>query len=205
MKEKNWLLNIIETGILAGIAISVGGTVFLKVGGIIGAVLFAFGLTTVVYYKLKLYTGTAGFIQKGSLDDWTGLVFILLSNIVGCAIWASLMNGANPEFADAAYKIIESRMNTGWLGCGILAVGCGFIMTTAVQFARKDKYIALLLGVPCFIMCGFAHSIADAFYFSVGYDMIDMTLVYIYLSEVVGNFIGCNLWRIVAPCLVDKL
>ena len=73
MKEKNWLLNIIETGILAGIAISVGGTVFLKVGGIIGAVLFAFGLTTVVYYKLKLYTGTAGFIQKGRAQVQEGL------------------------------------------------------------------------------------------------------------------------------------
>ena len=38
--------------ILAGICIAIGGTVNLKVGGVAGAVLFAFGLTTVVYYGL---------------------------------------------------------------------------------------------------------------------------------------------------------
>ncbi|MBQ7683793.1 MAG: hypothetical protein IJT48_04845 [Bacteroidaceae bacterium] len=45
--------------ILAGLCISIGCTVNMKVGGVAGAVLFAFGLTTVVYYGLKLYTGTA--------------------------------------------------------------------------------------------------------------------------------------------------
>ena len=34
--------------ILAGICISLGGVAFLKVGGIVGAVLFSFGLITVV-------------------------------------------------------------------------------------------------------------------------------------------------------------
>ena len=51
--------------ILAGICISIGCVVNLRVGGVAGAVLFAFGLTTVVYYGLKLYTGTAGL----RLDD----------------------------------------------------------------------------------------------------------------------------------------
>ena len=35
--------------ILAGICISIGCVVNLRVGGVAGAVLFAFGLTTVVY------------------------------------------------------------------------------------------------------------------------------------------------------------
>ena len=48
--------------ILAGICISLGGVAFLKVGGIVGAVLFSFGLITVVCYKMKLYTGVSGFV-----------------------------------------------------------------------------------------------------------------------------------------------
>ena len=40
--------------ILAGICISIGCVVNLRVGGVAGAVLFAFGLTTVVYYGLIL-------------------------------------------------------------------------------------------------------------------------------------------------------
>ena len=48
--------------ILAGICISLGGAIFMKLGGIIGAIMFAFGLLSVVHFKLPLYTGTAGFI-----------------------------------------------------------------------------------------------------------------------------------------------
>ena len=62
--------------ILAGICISIGCVVNLRVGGVAGAVLFAFGLTTVVYYGLKLYTGTAGFIRLRG--DWTMLGVVLL-------------------------------------------------------------------------------------------------------------------------------
>ena len=49
--------------ILAGICIGLGGAIFIKLGGVIGACMFAFGLLTVVHFKLPLYTGTAGFIK----------------------------------------------------------------------------------------------------------------------------------------------
>ena len=49
--------------ILAGIYIGLGGAIFIKLGGVIGACMFAFGLLTVVHFKLPLYTGTAGFIK----------------------------------------------------------------------------------------------------------------------------------------------
>ena len=61
---KDLIRNIFPPAILAGICISIGCVVNLRVGGVAGAVLFAFGLTTVVYYGLKLYTGTAGFIRR---------------------------------------------------------------------------------------------------------------------------------------------
>ena len=113
--------------ILAGLCISIGCIVNLRVGGVAGAVLFAFGLTTVVYYKLKLYTGTAGFIRMRG--DWS------------------------------------------------------------------------MLGVPVFILCGFTHSIADAFYFlACPMEQLCQPMVLaVYLSEVLGNFVGCNLYRWVKP------
>ena len=70
-------------------------------------------------------------------------------------------------------------------------------MTTAVEFARKGKMLPLLLGVPVFILCGFAHSIADAFYFLVSptEQMLQTEVLVVYVSEVLGNFVGCNLYR----------
>ena len=83
------------------------------------------------------------------------------------------------------------------LACLLLAIGCGFIMTTAVEFARKGKMLPLLLGVPVFILCGFAHSIADAFYFLVSpqEQLLQWPVLVVYVSEVLGNFVGCNLYR----------
>lgn len=186
---------IIPLTILAGICISIGCVVNLRVGGVAGAVLFAFGLTTVVYYGLKLYTGTAGFIRmKG---DWTMLCLVLLGNIIGCLLSAWLIAYAQPDCIEPASKILAGRLAKGPFACFLLAIGCGFIMTTAVEFARKGKMLPLLLGVPVFILCGFAHSIADAFYFLVSpsEQVLQMSVLIVYVSEVLGNFVGCNLYR----------
>ncbi|WP_348535427.1 formate/nitrite transporter family protein [Prevotella communis] len=87
-------------------------------------------------------------------------------------------------------------MAKGPLACFLLAIGCGFIMTTAVQFGREGKFLPLLFGVPVFILCGFTHSVADAFFFLAVPQMISIQLLAIYLMEVLGNFIGCNLYRL---------
>lgn len=186
---------IIPPAILAGICISIGCVVNLRVGGVAGAVLFAFGLTTVVYYGMKLYTGTAGFIR--SKGDWSMLALVLIGNIIGCLLTAWLIGYAQPDCIEPASSILAGRLAKGPWACFLLAIGCGFIMTTAVEFARKGKMLPLLLGVPVFILCGFAHSIADAFYFLVSPtdQLLQTEVLVVYLSEVLGNFVGCNLYR----------
>jgi formate/nitrite transporter FocA (FNT family) len=192
MKEQ---LSILRSAILAGLCISIGCVVNLRVGGIGGAVLFAFGLLAVVHYKLKLYTGTAGFIRaKG---DWSMLLFVLLGNIIGCGLTALAVTYAQPDILPPDLAIVQSRLAKGPFACFLLAIGCGFIMTTAVQFGREGKFLPLLFGVPVFILCGFAHSIADAFYFLVSPadQLLQPMVLMVYVCEVLGNFVGCNLYR----------
>ena len=184
---------ILRSAIIAGICISIGCVVNLRVGGVAGAVLFAFGLLAVVHYKLKLYTGTAGFIRaKG---DWSMLGAVLIGNIVGCALTALACTYAQPDILPPALAIVPSILAQGPLSCFLLAIGCGFIMTTAVQFGREGKFLPLLFGVPVFILCGFAHSVADAFYFLAVPELYSIDLLIIYIAEVLGNFAGCNLYR----------
>ena len=188
---------LIRSSILAGVTIGIAGFGYLAVGGLAGAVLFAFGLLTVVGYKLKLYTGTAGFIGKGELAD---LLVILLGNIVGCFLVGLLTRASNLDLQAAAQKILEVRLQNGPLRCGLLGIGCGFIMTTAVTFSREKNYLPLLFGVPLFIICGFTHCVADAFYYlSVPAAFLKahwLDILCVYGSIVVGNFVGCNLVRI---------
>ena len=168
---------------------------FLKVGGIVGAVLFSFGLITVVCYKMKLYTGVSGFVE--TKRDWIELPVIIAGNIVGCALVALAINSAIPDLASTAQGIVDGRLEKGFWNVTLLAIFCGFIMTTVVNFARQKMWLPLLFGIPLFIMCGFVHSIADAFYYSLalGFTHWSLQAVLVYLASIIGNFIGCNLYR----------
>ena len=190
---------------LAGITIGVAGFGYLAsgvqdavYGTLVGAVLFSFGLLTVLGYKLALYTGTAGFIRKNEVGQ---LILILLSNIFGCFIMSLLTRLSPMDLQAPAQAVLQGRLNTGALRCGLLAIGCGFIMTTTVNFARKGNVLPLLFGVPLFIVCGFPHCMADAFiYLTSPFEFLAdnvLTILPMYICIVVGNFIGCNLYRIV--------
>ncbi|MBR1960662.1 MAG: formate/nitrite transporter family protein [Bacteroidales bacterium] len=199
------MIKLLRSSIFAGIAIGTAGFGFLAsgvqteaYGSLVGAVLFSFGLLTVVGYKLKLYTGTAGFILKNEAGS---LFLILLGNIIGCFLVSMLARITPLAVQDAAQNILELRLRTGALRCGLLGIGCGFIMTTAVQFARQKQYLPLLFGVPLFIVCGFTHCVADAFYYlcvPVAFWKANaLHILAVYACIVLGNLIGCNLYRIV--------
>ncbi len=192
---------ILRSSILAGICIGIAGFGYLAdKKGITGTVLFAFGLLAVVNYGLKLFTGTAGFVRKGETGS---LLTILAGNIVGCLLVALVLRCSPLPLQATAQSILEGRLATGPLKGGVLAIGCGFIMTTAVTFARQGKNLPLLFGVPLFIVCGFPHCIADAFYYLCAptpylAQNATATLSF-YAAIVAGNFIGCNLYRLLAP------
>lgn len=198
------MFNVFRSAALAGFTIGLAGFGYLSMigvlNGVVGAIVFAFGLLTVVAYKLKLFTGTAGFIRK---DEFGQLLIILLGNIVGCAVVALLTRLSANDLQVVAQGILEGRLANGILRSGALAVGCGFIMTTSVTFAREKNYLPLLFGVPLFIFCGFPHCLVDAFYIAtspIAFLKVNFgELFATYACVVLGNFIGCNLFRTILP------
>ena len=189
-------MNTQKSSIMSGIAIGTAGIGFLATRDIVGSVLFAFALITVVSYKLKLYTGTAGFIKRNEVPY---LLYVLAGNLVGCFIMAMLTRCSPLELQASAQNLLEGRLAVGPLRGGLLAIGCGFIMTTAVTFARKGNNLPLLFGVPLFITCGFPHCAADAFFYmtaplSFWSAHLGEILIF-YVSIVIGNFVGCNAYR----------
>lgn len=198
---KNYYLNIFVSAIFAGICIGLAGFGFLT-NPVIGMFLFVFGLAAVVNYQVKLYTGTAGFLEKPS-DIWMLLV-CLAGNLVGCYLMSCIAMVSPNELALAAEAILMKRIQLGWIKAGIMSIGCGILMSASVEFARKGKdfgfWLPLCMGVPLFILCGFPHCIADAFYYMTCsgqflWTYLGETLA-VYGSIVLGNFIGCNVYHI---------
>lgn len=185
--------------ILAGICIGIGALVNLKVGDIGGAILFAFGLSAVVSMGFNLFTGKAQYASSANMKD---LIIMLLFNILTCAIISLTLVRPNPDLRVIANEIILHRLSQPWVAFGG-SIGCGFIMTAAVRgVTDKQTYIPLLLGVPTFILCGFPHCIADVVYLTAADDVYVTPTVallvwlILYPLIIVGNFIGCNLYRL---------
>lgn len=199
---------VMKSSFLAGVSVGIAGFGYLAARDsgmgyvvakeIVGSILFSFALLAVVNYKMLLYTGTAGFVKKGEMGR---LGLILLGNIIGCAAVALMARLSIMPLQQTAQGILEFRLTISPLSGGILAIGCGFIMTTAVTFARKGNNLPLMIGVPLFIVCGFPHCVADIFYYMAAplafwQAHLWEILVY-YAAIVIGNFVGCNFYRMI--------
>jgi formate/nitrite transporter FocA (FNT family) len=102
----------------------------------------------------------------------------------------------NPE---TLAGVISSRYNSNGLEILAKGIGCGFLMELAVWTWREKKSIlGVLFCVPAFILSGFYHSVADAFYYIV-YWKLEWWIGWVYILTVLGNFIGCSLRRLVMP------
>ena len=104
------------------------------------------------------------------------------------------MRNAIPNLIESSAELLAKRESVTSMQAFLRSVFCGFLMTTAVNFGRKEKWLPLLFAVPVFILSGFYHCIADAFY--LFQRDLSLSIGYGYAITVLGNFIGCNLYRI---------
>lgn len=190
MKYDEWF-----KGILAGLMISIGCTVFLSVGGIVGSILFSVGLLGVVTYGLDLYTGKSGFLPIDA-NGFRKLFSILVFNSIGVIVSAYLMSRIHPEFSVKCTELIMGRVDSGLARVLVASIGCGIMMSLAISGVKKNNYLPLLFAVPCFILSGFYHSIADLFYFMVS-DVRVSNYIVVWIVTVIGNWIGCNVHRLI--------
>lgn len=179
------------SALIAGFAIGIAAIAYLTVGGIIGSVLFGFGLLAVISLKVNLFTGKAQCVWGANGSIW--LILMLLFNLLGTYIVSLIFQCTHQS--DITETIIQNRITLGWWKCGLLSIPCGFIMTAAVRAAKDNNWWVLLLGVPTFIICGFPHCIADSFYMWCS-SMPREFVWQCYPSIVVGNYLGCNIYRL---------
>lgn len=162
-------------GILAGISIAIGGTVFLSLESKVAAsVFFAAGLFMICTFGFDLYTGKICYVFENDRSFLFGIPFIWLGNLTGTFLAAALLGLTrfSTPLADRAKSVAEGKLSDGYLSLFILAVFCDILIYVAVEGYRScpyelGKYLSIIFGVSVFVMCGFEHSVADMFYFSM--------------------------------------
>ena len=66
-------------------------------------------------------------------------MLVFAGNVTGCLLMSLLARLSPMPLQESAQSILEGRLAMGPLHGGLLSIACGFIMTTAVTFARKGN------------------------------------------------------------------
>ena len=178
--------------ILAGIAIGLGGCIFMGMVTSeykwVGAILFSIGLFTVFTFRLDLYTGKVGYAVENKPSYLVDLVVIILGNFVGALIIGQMI--PMPEAAEVL--IVDAKLggDIDWWRVFCKGVFCGMLMFIAADYYKtQKKYLATFVCVPVFILAGFEHSIADMFHFCASGTFTLDAFLFI-LVVIVGNAVG---------------
>lgn len=183
-------------GIMAGIAISIGGTIYLTLENhMVGAFLFSLGLFTIYTFGLDLYTGKVCYIPNKELKFLKTVLVVYLGNAVGTIGSGYLFRQTKlVKLVDHTSQLVDGKLSDTIFSTLIMSVFCGILMCIAVIGFQTiedsiGKHLALILPIMVFILCGFEHSIADMFYFSMANAWGWKALLYIVVIAI-GNMIG---------------
>lgn len=186
---------------LAGVMIGIGGMVFLAcntdnvyVGKYVGALLFSVALSSILLFRLNLLTGMVGYLpeQDGAFAFDT-LMSVFL-NFAG----AFTVGFLRPSLSNVQ-ELCGARLDKSIPQILLDAFFCGILIYLCVDvYKKKNRLIAVFLCVPTFILCGFEHSIADAYYFANARMLADGRTVLFLLLVVLGNAAG----GLFVPCVL---
>lgn len=181
--------------IYAGLMISIGCIVYLSVDDkIVGALLFSFGLLTIVTQEFYLYTGKIGFVKK--VKELIDMLIIIIGNFIGTFIASIFAKAAHINININNSELVNKKLDNEILHIFILSIFCGVMMYLAIDNFNKSKNIIfIILPVMIFILSGFEHSVANMFYFNFSgiYNLKSFCYLFVML---IGNGIGAKLFSL---------
>lgn len=144
-------MDVIDKSIIAGFLIGLGVIInTLTAIPILGALLFSFGLLTIIQLQLPLYTGKIGFLSKN-------LFKILIFNLFGISMCIIFFAAACPTFI----PLITTAAAIKFSKTIIQMLLYGFFCGTLIHFAVKVKQpYTTAMAVIIFILIGAEHCIA---------------------------------------------
>ena len=208
---------MILLGVIAGIFISLGATLFGVATSfgpeyrLIGAALFSIGLILVVFLKVQLFTGNNLMIIplitgeekfKPIARNWA---FVYMGNFIGAMLAVSFAFVSVTYFEDLSQNLVSiAKLKTGYgfvtaLGKAIL---CNTLVCLAITLgvtlsSPLKKTVGIIIPITIFVFMGFEHSIANMFFIPLGLFLEGVSFevgVQLFLKNIIpvtiGNILG---------------
>lgn len=173
----------------------------------ISGICFSFGLFAVIVAGADLFTGNILMVApllankitvQKMLRNWCS---VYIFNFVGAIFIALLVYFSalqTPEMQGYLHKICLTKTTERFAILLFRGIGCNIFVCIGVWmcYACKDgasKFLACIISIIPFIVCGFEHSVANMFYLSLAYITQDISLFGVFydlLPVTIGNIIG---------------
>ena len=172
--------NIVKScnSIIAGLLIGLGVIINTQTSPLIlGALLFSFGLLTIIHLKLPLFTGKVGFL-KGNL------ILVLFFNFIGIALVFYCYCLSNIDYYSILTQAAILKFSKTYLQMLFGGIFCGML----IHFAVKCKVPHLTsMAVILFILIGAEHCVADFPYLLANFSFNNCLKL---ICVIIGNSIG---------------
>ncbi len=190
-------IEILLKAILTGIAIGIGGTVYLSCENkVAGAFLFGTGLFTILTFGFLLFTGKVGYAVENKPSYLLDLAVIWLGNLLGAMLTGGLvlLTRIGSGISEKAAALCSVKFGDSLPSIFILAFFCGILMFIAADGYKNIKnpagqMLAVFLPVMTFIISGFEHCVANMYYFTAAKAWSGNALLYMLVMSL-GNAAG---------------
>ena len=180
---------LIAKSISAGIAIGIGGAAYLSTGN---PWVFSIGLLMVCYFGLNLFTGKVSYFDGKDLPAY---LVMWLYNTIAAYLMGILIAACKPELVEKASSMAATKLGEGAMIIH-LAILCNIMIYVAVEtrshLSGPFSFISgvlLIFATTIFVICGFEHCIANAFYFGVA-GVFSFKMAFFLLINAFWNAVG---------------
>lgn len=189
--------------LMCGFYISIGATGYLVCllndAPVAGAFVFTAGILLVTAFFGMLLTRVIALLPFGEYGV-ADVIIALTGNAVGCVLYSALISTTRlgAKILEKAVEVAELRFADSYISLFLLAVFCGFLVACSCLAPKSfpDSRVASILltvmFVAVFIICGFEHIVADAFFFAF-YAVnkgFAFKIVPAFLAVAAGNIVG---------------
>lgn len=195
-KRKLFKMKTFVKAIMAGVAISTGGIIYLTLENhIVGSFLFSIGLFTIYSFGLNLYTGKICYVPLEKPSYLSTVLIVWIGNFVGTGATGLIFRHTKQaKIVEHTVEVVALKLSDTLFSTFIMSIMCGIMMCIAVVGFQTiqdsiGKHLALILPIMVFILSGYEHSVADMFYFTMAGAWSAKAFLYIIVISI-GNLVG---------------
>lgn len=205
------IIDIFLRSLLTGVAIAIGGTVYLSCPNkYLGAFLFGIGLFVILSFSFNLFTGKVGYAVENKPSYLGELGIIWLGNFAGAVLSALLITQTRifHHKLTKPQSFANIKLGDNITSVFILSFFCGILMFVAADGYKTiqnpvGQILAIFLPVVVFILSGFEHCVANMYFFTIA-DLWSIKAFGYLIIMSLGNSIGGILIPLLRKGFVSK-